>query len=122
MCVAAIAFSVNSSINLKLNYYQIPLGLSVISWAISIVYGFTFIESYLHMLFLNNQYLDIITGKHPKTGLNPEKIEFGAKTMMDIIESSSNKGVKFGRNQKKSLYLGMIFFLAWCIIKMANNC
>ena len=75
LAVAAIGFSINLAINLKLNYTQIPLGLAVICWAISIIFGFRFIELELDLLHNNNSYFDIILGKHSLSGQHPEKIK-----------------------------------------------
>lgn len=50
LCVAAIGFSVHKTIGLPLKWIQIPLGVAVLFWGISIYCGLNFIRYTMHAL------------------------------------------------------------------------
>jgi hypothetical protein len=121
LSVAAIGFSVNIALNLKLNWWQLPLGLSIISWAISIILGFTQIESNLYILSISHFLADVVSGNNDVIGNDATKIKLGRDISINAMKVKANIADKAGTRQKKLLYTGMIFFIIWCIIKMYIN-
>lgn len=65
LCVAAIGFSVHKTIGLPLKWTQVPLGIAVLSWGMSIYYGLRFLRGGLNILYDNHNYYEIIQGKDP---------------------------------------------------------
>jgi hypothetical protein len=121
IAVAAIAFSINIAISLKLNYYQLPLGLAVISWAISIIYGFSHISMDLSVLWTNNALLDVMMGNHGYTGTDINRIKEGREILIEILNKKSDKTSHFGMWHNRWLYIGMAFFIVWTVLKMYSN-
>lgn len=75
LCVAAIGFSVTKTSGDILRWSQLPLGIAVLCWGLSIYCGLKFIAYVLSNLFANNAYLDVLSGRHPQVGVNPDMQE-----------------------------------------------
>jgi hypothetical protein len=113
LCVAAIGFSVHKTIGLPLKWIQIPLGVAVLFWGISIYCGLNFIRYTISTLYANNVYFDIIEGRHPNIGNHPQKIEVAKKEAKKIILSNS----EILRNLSKwQYYLFLIGFISFVIL------
>ncbi|MFT3679712.1 MAG: hypothetical protein QM791_05540 [Ferruginibacter sp.] len=121
VCAAAIAFSVNICIKLKLEYPQIPIGIAVLCWALSIFFGFKFLETSSSMLELNSAFFDVLTGRHSEVGNIPEKIEINAKAIEKLIYKKAYQTGTFSIIQTRLIYIGGIFFIIWAIIQMWLN-
>lgn len=63
LCVASIGFSVTQTMGASLNYFQIPLGLAVICWGVSIYIAIDYLYSVLLILQMNNDAMDHVSGK-----------------------------------------------------------
>jgi hypothetical protein len=118
LCVSAIGFSVFIAIGRKLSYSQIPLGISILAWGLSIFFGFKLIEMLLKLLSLNNEYFEVIKGNNPISGTHPEKIKIGIDTILRIIDQGNQKAGNYKKLQYSFLLLGMISFLTWIVIEM----
>jgi len=120
LCVAAIGYSVSLSLGLKLVAYQIPLGLAVGFWAISIIYGFSALANELLLIKTNHEHFNIILNTTPKTLTEKEQFE-GNNKYRERLEDLSQKTPKFKRNQEMAFYTGIVCFIVWCVLKMSLN-
>jgi hypothetical protein len=118
LCVTAIGFSVHITIGLPLSYSQIPLGIAVLSWALSVFCGLRQISLGLNILYLNNAFFDIIQGFSEISGSHPEKIEIGKKALTNFMSKDYRKASKFGKWQDRLFFLGMILFIIWHLVEM----
>jgi len=118
LCVSAIGFSIIITKGQKLNFSQIPLGISIITWSLSIFYGFKLIEMILRILHLNNELFEIAQGTNQISGTNPEKIKIGIDTISQIIKEGSAKATKYGNSQFRFFFIGMFTFIIWHVIEM----
>jgi len=115
---AAIAFAIKQTTNYKLTWNMIPLGLSILLWAISFWAGCRnrlFISS---ILYANAELLKVQNGNHPETGKNPQLIAAASEGIMKAIESNQEKTTFWGNVQIYGLFLGMISFIFWHLIEM----
>jgi acyl carrier protein phosphodiesterase len=118
LCVAAVAFSITITRDVSLRYSQIPLGLAVLAWGLSIYFGLKFIQTIISALASNNSYLDVLKGSHPKVGDNPQKIEYASNILKEAMEEKSKTAGKFYDWQNRFFYIGFISFIAWHILEM----
>jgi hypothetical protein len=121
LAVAAIGFSVSFALKLNLSYCQLPLGIAILFWAVSIMLGFKYLELEMRILNTNNTYFDIILGRNHIAGEHPEKIKVGADTLMSIMKDLASKSPTLSIWQGRFLYLGMIAFIVWVITTMYFN-
>jgi hypothetical protein len=118
LCVTSIGFSVFKTTGIGLKLSQIPLGLAVLSWGISIYCGLTFLKYIMSNLYANTTYLEILGGRNKEVGNHPEMINAAAGGIMGAMESNNNIARKLSRWQNGLFYLGMALFLLWHLIEM----
>lgn len=118
LCVSAIGFSIHITLNRKLSLSLIPIGLSVFSWSISIIYGFKFVEIMLSLLRVNNNYIEVINGNNPISGTDIQKIKIGVDVLMKEMDKGGSIANKYRKRQYRFFFLGMIFFIVWHILEL----
>ncbi len=118
LSVAAIGFSIIKTNGLPLSWTQIPLGLAVLSWAISIYCGLTFLKYVISNLYANKAYFDIVSGQDPKVGNHPELIKAAVSGITQAMQSNSDKAEKLAKWQDRLFYCGIVFFLVWHVLEM----
>lgn len=118
LAVGAIAFSVNSTMRMKISYDMLPLGIGVLCWLISIFCGIKYLQYCNAYEFTNVTFLDTQNGENPLAGRHPEKIQIACDTLHGIMGKQSNKTANFGAAQDWFLYIGTILFIAWRVIEM----
>jgi hypothetical protein len=121
LCVAAIAFSITITRDASLKFSQIPLGLAVLTWGLSIYFGLKFIQTIISALHSNNSYLDVIKGTHPIVGNHPQKIEYASNILKETMEEKGKTAGKFYDRQNTFFFMGFISFIVWHILEMYLN-
>ncbi len=116
--VSAIGFSIYKTENQSLSLSKIPLGLAVISWSLSIFLGLKFLKYVISSLYANNSYFDLIKGKHPSVGSQPELIKDGVKGLREAMEINGGRMKKYFAWQGYLFYSGILLFIVWHIIEM----
>ena len=115
LSVAAIGFSVINTKDLGLSYWQIPLGLAVISWVTSIFIGFKFLTSDLRLISQNYIYLS----NYWK--FNADQKEKLSELWDQISKESETQIGRLILWQKILFFSGCIFYLLWHIFQMYLN-
>ncbi len=119
LAVASIGFSVSQTMGYSLSFSQIPLGLAVLCWGISIYLGLTYLNSSLHILLLNDEAINCKKGnirlKDGKKILSPDEAHI---KLMNDANKESDRCAKYPYDQRMLLYVGIISFLIWRIIEM----
>lgn len=118
LTVSAIGFAIYKTSGLPLKFSQIPLGLSVVSWGVSIFCGLKFIKYTISNLYANNAYFDILAGRHPDLGNIPWKMEAGAEGIKQAMESNGKTAGKYFNWQGRLFYAGIVLFILWHVIEM----
>lgn len=121
LCVACIGFSVVHTMGQQLKLTQIPLGLAILSWSISIYYGFKFLQSGMGVLYNNFYMLEIEKGYDEEIGNNPEYIISAKKGIFEATKSIAIKAERYFTRLIKMFFGGIIFFIAWHITEMYFN-
>ncbi len=116
--IAAIGFTITQTQNIKLHLSLIPLGISILFWGISFLFGCRNREYNNSTLYANYELLKVQSGIHPEIGNHPQKMQAASEGIMKAIESNSNKANKLGHLQMNTFILGVIFYLAWHILEM----
>jgi hypothetical protein len=120
LCVTAIGFSVIKTSGQSIKWEHIPIGLAVLSWAISIFCGLRFVAFTTSNLYANKVYFDVIQGLHPEAGNHPQMIAAAASGVWKAMESNSIIGGKYFKWQSRLFYFGIISFLVWHVLGMAS--
>ncbi len=115
---SAIALSLNNTEGSSLSYYQIPLGLAVLSWEISFFFGCRQLSYISSTLFANMTLLRVQRGEHKDVGTNIEMIRAATEGIREGLKINSDRASFFARYQFRLLVLGAIFYLTWHIIEM----
>ena len=118
LSVTAIGFSVYKTTGLQLKWTQMPLGLAIICWGLSVFCGLNFLKYVISTLFANNAYFDIIQGRDSEIGAHPQKIEAATSGVKQAMKTNSNRASSYSKWQEKLFYSGIILFLVWHIIEM----
>ncbi len=118
LCVSAIGFSVYQTTGKPLSLLHIPLGLAVASWATSIFCGFRFKKYILSNLFANAEHLEIIAGKSPTVGADPELIQAASDAVRYSLEQNARHGKSCSLWHHRLFYTGMILFMVWHVLEM----
>lgn len=119
LSVSAIGFSVYQTTGESLSIIQIPLGLAVLSWSLSIFCGLKFMKYVISSLYANNEYFQIINGKNEDIGKNPERIKIGIQAYREAMEINSNRMRKLFKWLNVLFYSGIIFFVIWHVLEMS---
>lgn len=118
LSVSAIGFSIYKTEGKSLTYFQIPLGLAVICWGVSIFCGLKFLKYVISNLYANNGYFEIIKGRHPDIGTHPDLIESGVEGFRKAIEINGKAMKIYFKLQGYLFYFGIVLFIVWHIIEM----
>ena len=115
---AGIGFAVNQTQGLPINWSQVPLGLSVLCWAVSFFYGCKHIKYINSTLYSNFTLLFVEKGRDPVLGDNPNRIAIASNAIREGMASNSDKIGKFSIRQFQYLVLGAVLFIIWHIFEM----
>ena len=118
LSVTAIGFSIVKTSGEYLKWTQIPLGLAMLSWSLSIYCGLTFLKYVISNLYANKEYLDIKNGQNSEVGNHPELKKAAVSGITQAMKSNSDKAKKFAKWQNRLFYGGIIFFLLWHVLEM----
>jgi hypothetical protein len=115
---ASIAFAVTQTRELALNVSQLPLGIAVVLWALSFVFGCLHIQQAGEVLHYNGELLRIQAGQHPMAGQDPTQIFLGGEVVRKLIDKHSTTAARWGRAQFRFVVLGALFYIAWHAYEM----
>lgn len=118
LTVSAIGFGIYKTSGLPLKWSQIPLGLSVICWSISIFFGLNFLKYVNGNLYLNNEYFEILAGINPDFGNTTWQIEANIEGLKLAMKSDEKTAEKYFDWQGKLFYFGVVLFILWHILEM----
>ena len=118
LTVSAIGFGIYKTSGLPLKWSQIPLGLSVICWSISIFFGLNFLKYVIGNLYLNNEYFEILAGINPDFGNTTWQIEANIEGLKLAMKSDEKTAEKYFDWQGKLFYIGVVLFILWHILEM----
>lgn len=118
LAVSCIGFAVYNTQDTKLQLIQIPLGLAVLSWGISVFCGIKFLETALALLHNNSCYFDVKNGQDSEIGNNPSEIKYALSIMKPILIDRANKISVLLNWQIRLLYSGIVFFIVWRVLEM----
>jgi len=118
---ACIAFAFTQSKDLSLNWCQLPLGMAVLSWALSFVFGCLRVQSLIGLKLVNIALLQIVAGTDQLSRNNPTAQKIGYDAAMESIKEVNKKvGFRF-RLQFYFLILGVLFYFIWHVYQMYLN-
>ena len=120
LAVSCIGFAVYNTLDAKLQLIQIPLGLSVLSWGLSVFFGIKFLKIVLSLLYENSLYFDIQNGKDSEIGSDPTNITHALLIIKPLLEKKAQGISIFFDWQIRLFYAGIFFFIIWRILEMYN--
>lgn len=118
LCVASIGFSIYVTIGQPLKLSQIPLGIAILGWGLSIYCGLRFLSYVISTLFSNHAYFEIIKGRYPGVDTDPEKIKASASGVKTAIDNNTMVAEKLAFWQERLFYLGAVSFIIWHVTEM----
>jgi hypothetical protein len=120
LCVASIGFSITQTTGQSLKWIQLPLGISVLSWGISIFCGLRYIGMIVFSVKRNSMYLDMIQGKDEIAGTDLQKIKIGIDVYREGSEKLNKASILLYNWQERLFFSGILLFIVWRVIEMAN--
>ena len=118
LTVGAIAFAIKQTDNAVLSLSQIPIGISVLCWGLSIFFGCFSLMYVSAALRVNGKLLFVESGRDPEVGNNPTTVMKASKILRDIFETNSNKTAFYTKLQYSLFILGTVSFITWHILEM----
>ena len=116
---SAIGFAMTQSKVEPLEWIHIPLGLSVLLWALSFISGLRFIEYSTSFTFQNQNYLAFKREIKSYSQVEAVKLLNEFKTRMSETSEKQLQKMKFyGSTQSISLLLGALSYIVWHIFRM----
>lgn len=118
--MTSIAFAITQTKSLKLSITQVPVGLSVLCWGISIYFGLTNRAYYNSTLYANVDYIRMKSGQipSPQYGNHPDYIQAASEGIKEAMKSNSKKVRRYGSAQTLMFYCGAIFYVVWHVLEM----
>jgi len=116
---AAIALAVNQTHKAVLAWSQVPLALSVLSWALSFLFGCRYVAWVNSTLYANGEYLRVVSGQHPElVDIHPQLVAAAKEGIRDAMEHNSNCANRNSQRQFRFLVTGAIFYIVWHVLEM----
>ena len=116
---SAIGFAMTQSKVEPLEWIHIPLGLSIVFWALSFISGLHFIEYSTSFTFQNQNYLAFKREIKSYSQIEAVKLLNEFKAHMSKNSEKQLQKMKFyGNTQSISLLLGALSYIVWHIIRM----
>ncbi|MGD9554440.1 MAG: hypothetical protein AB7D96_03120 [Arcobacteraceae bacterium] len=116
---SAIGFAMTQSKVEPLEWIHIPLGLSIVFWALSFISGLRFIEYSISFTFQNQNYLAFKREIKSYSEIEAVKLLNEFKTQLSkTTEKQQNKMKFYSSTQSISLLLGALSYIVWHIFRM----
>ena len=116
---AAIAFAVTQTRSDALAWPHLLVGLAILCWAISFVFGCRFLEKGMATLRLNMDLIRVQQGQHELSGRDPHKMAAGHKALNEFMDRARDQQAFAFRWQYSMLIAGAAFYVAWQVLEMA---
>src|SRR5690606_35025426 len=95
LSVTSIGFSIYKTTGQPLKWTQIPLGMSILCWGLSVFCGLRFLKYVISTSYANNTYFDLIHGRHPEIGNHLQKIEAATIGIKQAMETNSYRARRY---------------------------
>ena len=118
VAASGIAFSVEKTTGLKLNWSMLPLGAAVILWAISFYFGCKNLYWVQTSISANYSLLQLQKGVHSNQPDDPQKLEAAIRGVSSALDSNIKEGAFYDQWQFRLLITGAVCFVAWHIVEM----
>lgn len=118
LSVSAIGFAIYQTTGQRLKVIQIPIGLAVICWSISIYCGLKFLKYVISNLYANNEYFEIKKGNNNEIGNHPDAIKAAVKGYKAAMAINQNRMKNYFKYQSLLFYVGIILFIIWHLLEM----
>jgi hypothetical protein len=115
---AAIALAVNQTHEAVLAWSQAPLALSVLSWALSFLFGCRHVAYVNSTLYANSGLLQVESGRNPDVGIDPQRMAIAKEVIREAAESNAKHANRFSHLQFRFLITGAIFYIIWHVLEM----
>lgn len=118
LSVASIGFSIYTTTGKSLSFTQIPLGLAVFGWGISIYCGLRFLRYSISRVNMDADFIRLPTGLHPIAGKNQELISRFTDIASNAMRKDDKFVIKLFNGMEWGFYLGVLLFVCWHVIEM----
>lgn len=114
--VAAIGFAVYLTMDKPLVLTQIPLGMAVVSWGLSIWFGTNYLKKLIDSKSINFEMLKL---EGNRTLINQNDYAAKSNDLMEEDQQIHVKIIQYLKYHEGLFYAGIIFFLTWHFLQMA---
>ena len=121
LSVACIGYAIHRTSGLGIDWLQLPVGLAILFWGVSIFLGFLTIKYHLSIIYANHAMLKIKDGTMEEVGNHPSIIKAALSGVMSAIDQNNAKAHRYSGWQEVLFYLGMVSFIVWHVLVMAVN-
>lgn len=115
---AGIGLAVNQTQGLPLVTSQGPLGLAVLSWGLSFVFGCRHLAYVASTLYANLEFLRVESGQHPEVGQHPQRVAAASEGIRKAISSNVERANRLGHWQFWFLVGGAVLYVGWHVLEM----
>jgi len=115
---AAIGLAVNQTQGSALCWSQIPLGIAVLCWSLSFIFGCKHLAYVNANLYANAELMKVERGENPTVGRHPQMISAAREGIQQAFDANSERTNRYSLWQFRILVIGAIFYIAWHILEM----
>jgi hypothetical protein len=115
---SAVAFVATRTEGRILGWGMAPLGLAVIGWAASFLFGCRHLAYVSATLYANAGLLKVQSGEDRRVGGHPEAIAMAADGIRSAAERNSDRAGELALWQFRCFLGGCALFLVWRVIEM----
>jgi hypothetical protein len=115
---AAIAFSVQKTLDAKFAWSLIPLAAAVVSWGLSFFFGCRNVNATQQTMLVNVQLLQLQQGIHTRQPSDPREVAGAIEVTREELNKSASTAGFFNRWQFRCLVLGGVLFIGWHVYEM----
>ncbi len=124
--IACIAYCIDKSLDIRIELINLPLGASILLFAISTFLGLRFIKivlsSYASDIDIKtiqkgvNPTLNELVVKFDRVHAYPEAQQFAMNTIIEVTKKKSRKATSAYSWMMRTLYIGILFFVTWRVL------
>jgi len=116
---ACLGFALTQTQGSGLSWEEVPLGLAVVSWGLSVWCGCKHIERGSLTLYANYALVQVQEGRHPEiSGYDPSLQSYAVDGIRSAAERHSVLASRFARFQFRFFVFGVLCYLVWHVLEM----
>ncbi|MBI3609501.1 MAG: hypothetical protein HY204_02225 [Nitrospirae bacterium] len=118
IAASAVAFAVQKTTGLKLDWWLTLAALAALSWGASFFFGCKNLMWIQTAVYANSNLLSLELGAHPNQPSHPQLLAAAVSGVEKALDHNITRAQFYAVWQFRLLIIGAVFFIAWHILEM----